>query len=356
MGKRVVIFGWSGSVHVQRWVMGMQSRGFEVKLVSLDGPRLNCCETVVLPRSSKWSYLTYASKAGEEARAFQPDLVHAHYVTGFGFWAVRSHIQPSLVSVWGADIIDFPNSWFKERLVRSVLRRATHISATSLFLRYKVMKMDASLRTKTTVIPFGVEVPPEPVPLPPSPPVKLCYVKNLKPKYGPDILLQAMAEARKQTPDIQLNIAGEGEMKPTLLWETANLGLDDIVDFVGFVPNDQVYDFLQKHHIMVMPSVMESESFGVAALEASACGRPVIASWVGGVPEVVRREETGILVPPRDVEKLTEAIIRLARDGGLRERMGRNGWVYAKENYDWEQSLDRMSELYLRLMHGARKK
>lgn len=356
MGKRIVLFGWADSAHVQRWVRGLGSRGFEVKLVSLGGPNLDFCETCVLPRSSKWSYLTLAGRAVDEARSFKPDLVHGHYVTGFGFWAVRAQAKPVLVSVWGADIVDFPNSRFKRGLIRSVLRRATHITATSQFLKDVVGQIDSALQRKTTIIPFGVNIPSEPAPLPPTPPVRLCYIKHLKPKYGPDILLQAMTLARREVPEIRLSMAGAGEMKPELLWQTANLGLDDIVEFVGLLPNEQIYGFLQRHHIMVMPSVMDSESFGVAALEASACARAVIATWVGGVPEVVRREETGILVPPRDVEKLAEAIVRLARDSSLRERMGRNGRIYVRENYDWEQSLDRMAELYEQLIYDCRKK
>jgi len=354
VGARVVIFGWSGSVHVQRWVTGLQARGFEMKVVSLGGPPLADCETTVLPRTGRWSYLTHAARAAEAARAFAPDLVHAHYATGFGYWAVRSRLRPSLVSVWGADVIDFPAGWFRARLLRAVLRRATHLSATSQFLRSKVIGLDGSLASQTSVIPFGVAIPAEAAAPPPAPPVRLCYVKNLRPKYGADVLLQAMARARKELPDLRLDIAGEGEMKARLLEKTKNLGLDDLVEFVGFVPNDRVYAFIREHHIMVMPSVC-LESFGVAALEAAACGRPVIASAVGGVPEVVRREETGILVPPGDSEKLAEAIVRLGRDAALRERFGRNGWAFAKENYNWELSLDRMSELYLRLIDEKKK-
>ncbi len=356
MTARIAVFGWADSTHVQRWMRGLQSRGFAMRLISLGGPAMPDCETIVLPRSGRWSYLTLASKAVAAAKEFRPDLIHGHYVTGFGFWTAHARFKPNVVSVWGADIIDFPNGGFKRRLIRAVLRRATHITATSAFLKDTVVSLDGCLEPKTTVIPFGVKIPAEVTCAPPTPPVRLCYIKNLKPKYGADVLLKALALVRKEFPEIRLSIAGEGEMKPQLIWEAANLGLDDIVEFVGFVPNEEIAAFLQAHHMMVMPSVMDSESFGVAAVEASAAGRAVIASRVGGVPEVVRDQETGILVPPGDVGALAKAILTLAKDAGARERMGNQGRIYACENYDWERSLDSMAELYQRLIHDHKKR
>ena len=98
---RICIFGWADSVHVHRWAEGLTSRGFEVKVVSLDCWSVKGCVTVIYPRSGRWSYLKYAAAAAEEARRFKADLLHAHYLTGFGMWAVRASIRPCVVSVWG---------------------------------------------------------------------------------------------------------------------------------------------------------------------------------------------------------------------------------------------------------------
>lgn len=349
--RRIAIFGWSNSVHVQRWVSGMLARDFEIKVITLGGDPLSDAETFVIPRRARLSYLTQAGNASGQALKFKPDLVHAHYAVGFGYWAMRTGFHPSLLSVWGADVIDFPSNPVKRYLIRKVLRNADHITATSQLLKDTVVKLLPGSDSKVTVIPFGVNIPDSVAEFPDSPPVKLCFIKVHYKKYGPDILLRAMAAVAKEIPDIKLSIAGYGEMTQSLKQMAQDLHLEKNVEFVGFIDNREIYPFIQKHHIMVMPSVLESESFGVAVLEASVCRRPVIASRVGGVPEVMRDGETGLLVPAGDVDQLATAIIRLVKDRELSVRMGDRGYEFVKENYDWEKSLDMMAETYHRLIH-----
>jgi len=347
-GKRIVIFGWAHSVHVQRWVHGLSRRGYQIKVISLGGKPLLDIETVILPRSGKWSYVSQASRAASEAREFSPDLVHVHYAGGFGLWGVRTGIQPMVVSAWGSDLIGYKPRWLFRSLLRFVLKRATHITATGQFLKDNTCRICHPASHKISVIPFGVEVPDGIVP-PPSGPLKICYLKGHQMKYGPDILLKAMCEVKKAVPEVVLSMAGEGELTEQLKQMVSSLGLEDNVNFVGFVQHERVHSFLKEHHMMVMPSLMEA--FGVAALEASACGRPVIASNVGGVPEVVKDGITGILVPPNDPHQLAEAIIRLVQDAEVREKMGKAGYEFVKERYSWERSLDMMSDLYERLIY-----
>ncbi len=348
--KRIAIFGWSNSVHVQRGVSGMLARDFEIKVISLGGDPLPDAETSIIARRGRLSYLTQAGQAADQALEFKPDLVHAHYAVGFGYWAMRTAFQPSLLSVWGADVIDFPSNSFKRYLIRKVLRSADHITATSQLLKNTVVKLLPDSDSRVTVIPFGVNIPDSVAAFPDSPPVKLCFIKVHYKKYGPDILLRAMAAVVKEIPDIKLSIAGYGEMTDMLKAMTRDLHLEKNVEFVGFIDNREIYPFIQKHHIMVMPSVLDSESFGVAVLETGACQRPVIASRVGGVPEVVRDGETGLLLPPGDSGALAAAIIRLANDRELSVRMGERGYEFVKKNYDWEKSLDMMAETYNRLI------
>jgi glycosyltransferase involved in cell wall biosynthesis len=348
MKGRIVIFGWAQSVHVRRWVEGLAQRGYQLKVISLGGEPLPGVETCLLPRRGKWSYLTQTNRAIREARAFRPDIAHAHYAAGFGLWTLRVNFAPTIVSVWGSDIIDFPSNRLSRNLIKKVLGRATHITATGELLKRTALRLNPDAAGKITVIPFGVTVPDDIAPLPP-PPVRLCFIKQHRPKYGPDILLRALAEVKKSVPDITLSMAGDGEMTASLKRLATELQLTQNVSFVGFIPNERMYSFLRRHHIMVMPSLVEG--FGVASLEAAACGRPVIASNVGGVPEVVQDGRTGILVPPGDHRRLAEAIVKLSGDAQLCRQMGQAGHRFVKENYSWEKSLDMMCSLYDKLIH-----
>lgn len=352
--KRIVIFGWSTSVHIGRWVAGLHRRGYEIKVISLGGRSIDDVETVILPRKSRLSYIMQSGRAAEEARKFKPDLVHVHYAVGFGVWGLRTRISPWVVSVWGADVIDFPTNPLNGWLVKRVLNSADYITATSQLLRKATLKLAPEVSPRLKVIPFGVNIPDQVSPLPPAIPPKLCFVKVHYKKYGPDILLRAMVRVKERIPNIKLSIAGEGELTPLLKSMTVELGLENNVEFAGFIDNRKVYSFIRRHHFMVMPSVMESESFGVAVLESSACGRPVIASRIGGVPEVLQHEKTGILITPGSVDELAAAIIELAENPALCEELGQAGYQYVREFYDWEKSLDSMAELYERLIDAKK--
>jgi L-malate glycosyltransferase len=348
---RVAIFGWADSVHVQRWVKGLSARGYEIRVISLDGSPIPGIDTVILPRRGPWSYFTQVRRAADAAREFHPDLVHVHYAGGFGLWGARCDFAPLLVSVWGADVIDLPRNPLWHLTIGRTLKRACHITATSEFLKEACVSRYPGVRAKIEVIPFGVELPEETTACPGAPPVRLCYIKLHRKKYGPDILIRAFAAARQRGCDLYLTMAGEGDMTPKLKCLAADLAVQPDIDFVGGLAHKDVCSLLQSTHIMVMPSIMASESFGVAAIEAAAYARPVIASRVGGVPEVVQDGVTGILVPPGDVEALTNAIVRLSGDLDACVSMGLAGRRFVRERYAWEHSLDLMSALYEQVIH-----
>lgn len=349
--KRIVIFGFAQSVHVRRWVAGLQSRGYEVKVISLGGEKLPDTETVIYPYDSRAEYIWKSGDAVHEAKAFRPDIVHVHYAGGFGLWSWRMHFRPTVVSIWGSDLNEFSKTWSKRIFLRAALNQASALTVTSRFLMERTRSLFHDLEKRIEFIPFGVELPPEIPPLPTGPP-KLCYVKLHEPTYGPDILVQAIAEAKKEIPDIRLSMAGTGSMTPQLQEMIKTLGLDDQVKLVGWLDNQWIYHFISEHNFMVMPS--RNEAFGVAALEAAACGRPVIGTTVGGIPEVILNNLSGILVPPENVTALAEAIVKLAKDRAMQQQMGEAGQRYVLANYTWEKSLDLMCGLYERVVHEAR--
>ncbi len=185
----------------------------------------------------------------------------------------------------------------------------------------------------------------------PSRLVRLGFFKNLERKYGPEVLVEAFAKVAAACPEARLTLAGKGDMTESLRKRVAELGLSDKVEFPGRLPHERMMAAMRNTDIFVMPSTCQ-ESFGVAAIEASACEVPVIATRVGGVPEAVVDGQTGILVPPFDSNRLAEACIALVRDPGERARLGRAGRQFVLDHYQWHANAATMAAVYRQLLAG----
>jgi len=348
--KRIVIFGWADSVHIHRWGEGLAKRGYDIRIISLGGYQVKGCETIIFPRRNRFSYLTNANKAKQEALAFKPDLIHVHYISGFGMWALKTKFVPTVASVWGTDIASGSKSYFGKKILTRTFAHSSKITATSHLLKKQVLDVSSDLESKLEIIPFGVDECHDRIPITDGKTFRLCCLKMHRKIYGPDIMLKALALAKKTFPDILLSIAGYGDLTTELKKMVKELDIEKNVEFTGFIDNKEIYSFIQKHHAVIMPS--RQEAFGVVALEAGICGRPIIATNVGGIPEVVDNNNTGILVPPDDYQSLSEAILKLAEDRDLAVRMGQQGIEFVRMNYTWKKSIDSMIRLYEGLTHG----
>ena len=150
-----------------------------------------------------------------------------------------------------------------------------------------------------------------------------------------------MPHVVETVPDARLIIAGGGTQEADLRALVANLGLHGHVTFVGKVPHDDVPALMGTLDVVVNPTVVP-ESFGVVILEAAAMGLPVVATDVGGVPEVCVRDTNGVLVPPRDPVALAEALVDLASNPELCASMGSAGRSFVEERFVWSATVEAM--------------
>jgi glycosyltransferase involved in cell wall biosynthesis len=153
------------------------------------------------------------------------------------------------------------------------------------------------------------------------------YVGRLSPEKNVDTLVEALG-------DLNLVIAGDGPLR------------DRVPDALGAVPHAEVERLLERASVVVAPS--EREGFGLAAAEAMAFGRPVVAAAGGGLLELVSDGVTGLLVPPRDAEALRTAVERLLADPELRERLGKAARSRARERFGWDAVIERTIDVYRR--------
>lgn len=153
------------------------------------------------------------------------------------------------------------------------------------------------------------------------------FAARIEELKGPMILMEAFGMAYQQCPDIYLNIAGDGSQRQKIATRAKAMDLASRYRYHGvYTHPEDCRSFMESLDVFVMPSFSEGTPNSI--VEAMACGRPIIASDVGGIPDMIG-EESGILVPPGDKAALTEAILRLALDEGLRKRMG----AAAKQRY-----------------------
>jgi glycosyltransferase involved in cell wall biosynthesis len=361
---RIALAAAADNVHTMRWANGLVARGLQVDLVTLHAPSAELDPRVAvhrLPLGPPWGYLANVPRLRRLLRRLRPDVLHAHYATGYATLARQSGFRPRVVSVWGADVYDFPDrAPWRRRLVVGNLTDADLLCSTSHVMARRVRRLAPAL-PPPEVIPFGVPTDvfvPRPDARPPGGgAVVVGTVKALTPKYGIDTLLRGFAACcatlRGRTAgrglDLRLRIFGDGPEREALRRLAQQLGIDDRTEFRGRIPHGSVPQALRDMDVFVAASRHDSESFGVAVVEASSAGLPVVVTRAGGLPEVVADQVTGYVVDKEDCQSLGDRLARLAGDAALRRRLGENGRRSVQSQYEWTACVDRMIEAYRRV-------
>jgi glycosyltransferase involved in cell wall biosynthesis len=339
----------ASSIHTVRWANAYAERGHTVHLISLHAASEGLSKEVILhhlPFMAGMGYLLNGPGIASLIRRLGPDVVNAHYATGYGTMARWCKDFPLVLNVWGSDVFEFPASSFLHRawLLRN-LRSADRLVSTSSFMAKRTASLGGAL-PPITVVPFGVDTTrfaPGPA-RPPGSALVVGTVKTLLPKYGIDTLLEAFAHVLSKADwiDVRLRIVGGGPEEATLKALAERLKVSDRVDFIGAVPHARVPEELRAMDVYVALSRADSESFGVAVIEASACGLPVVVSDAGGLPEVVRDGITGTVVPRDNPAQAAAALLSLIRDAAERQQWGQAGRSHVMEHYEWNVCVDRM--------------
>jgi len=358
---RIVLLSGASSIHTIRWANGLNSAGHEVHVISQHPPVDSLDPQVVLhqlPNRGVLGYFTMVPRVRRLLERLMPDLVNAHYASGYGTTARLVGWRPWVLSVWGSDVYDFPSkSWVHAWLVKKNIMAADRVASTSNCMADQTRSIAPEL-VDIAITPFGVDMAKYGQVVAkvdqPGGHVVIGTVKAMASKYGVDTLIEAFALLKKRfrvTGDgiadkLVLRLVGDGPQIDQLRALALRVGVADSVTFVGRVPHTEVPLELAKMDVYVALSRLDSESFGVAILEAGAAARPVVVSDAGGLPEVTVDGKTGIVVPRDNPEAAAEALEILVRDPLLREQMGGAGRRHVQDNYSWEMCIDRMLLLY----------
>lgn len=352
---RVVYLADAPYIHTRRWVEHFAQLGWDAHVISFRPAAIEGATVHYVggfEALGKARYVVHARRVRGLIETLRPDLLHALHLTSYGFLSGLSGFQPSIVSVWGTDVLEAPTVTPLHRwITRQALSRAGAITATGLRLAEATLPYVPEGKP-VTVIPYGVDLdrftPASRDGRGADAHVTVGAASRLSPEKGFEHLLRAVAMLRDRGIALDVVLAGDGPSRAGLARLAEELGLCERVEFLGEVAHDDVPGVLQRLDIFAMPSTWEG--FGVSALEASAMELPAVASDIHGIPDVVLDGETGLLVPPADVGALADAIARLAGDAALRRAMGAAGRAYVERAYRWQDNARLMERLYADIM------
>jgi glycogen(starch) synthase len=280
-------------------------------------------------------------------REFRPDLIHVNISDPsflFHYQTADAWPAPVLVTL----PVFMPEGGSVETLVGRALRDAAWVTAQSKAVLEEACRIVPDIGARSSVVYNALDMPGiEPTPIPFDPPVLLA-IGRVVPEKGFDLAVAALARLRERHPDVCLVVAGDGSARPALERQAADLEIADAVRFLGWVPPAEIPALINTATIVLQPSRWQ-EAFGLAALQGSQMARPVIATRVGGVGEVVVHGETGLLVEKEDTAGLADAILFLLGDPERAASMGAAGRCRAIEEFPIERHVSQFDSLYRHL-------
>jgi len=288
-------------------------------------------------------------------RSRRPALLHLHHV-----WPASDRYLTTLAEAAGVPhlvltehIVGRPHSAGQKRLKRRELMRADAVTAVCGAVADSLVRDYGVARERVRVVPNGAAPPDEIAERDASrrlraglgvsagKPLWVCAAR-LEDQKGHDVLLDALADVKRRGLEFVVALAGEGSRRDALERRVAELGLSDRVRFLGMV--EEIGPLLAAADAVVMPS--RWEGLPLTLLEALVRGRPVVASAVGGIPEVIEDRVSGRLVPAGDVTALAETLEWLHRRADLATALGREGAARVRERFTWERVVESFEEVY----------
>lgn len=342
----------------------LQSQGMQVQVVTshsgLDLPDEAEINGIPIRRFHFLTSLTHRD-LGQMAQArrelaslkhsFQPDLVHLHFSgpESLFHWQTQSaHPAPTLMTIHA-----IPNELQAQNsLLAQTLRRSTWITTVSTVMLERLRQLVTEIERRSSVIYNGVASPAEyATPLSVDPPVFLC-VGRLVSWKGFDVAVDAFAKVLTLFPQARLIIAGDGPARADLEAQVEALQITAAVNFLGWVQPEDVPGWINQCSAVLIPS-RQDENLPIVAIQAAQMARPVIASRVSGLPEIVLDRVTGLLIEPDQPQALANAMIDLSRRQEAAHHLGVANQAFAAQHFNLQQCATAYHALYQRLIAAA---
>ncbi len=273
-------------------------------------------------------------------RATRAQIIHAHWWVPGGFVGALASLltrKPLVITTHGTDVEMLRRTRWAVPLARFVFARARAITCGSTYLREQLLTLGVADAAQVSVVPMPVN--PEFESQKPNAQSQksdtILTVARLSMQKSVNTLIDALAILRDRGSDTRLKVIGDGPERARLEQQVRDLNLQGRVEFLGALPQTGLPQHYASCAIFVLPSIREG--MGLVLAEALLCGAPVIATNSGGVTDIVKDGETGLLFPGRDARALADAIEKLSSDRVLAARLASTGAAWVRERYTREK-------------------
>jgi glycosyltransferase involved in cell wall biosynthesis len=355
--KCLLLVSDAGSVHTRRWAEYFRDQGVDVHIASLRSARIAGVEVHVLETLGlgRAGYLLAIPQLRALAGRLRPDVVHAQYVTSYGFLAAAARLRPLVLTAWGTDVLITPRkSRVMRALARYAVRSADAVTTVAQHMNVAVAELGVPL-ADVYAAPFGVDtelfcLPRGPRPA--LPPLRIISTRNFGPIYSVDTVVEAARIAIERKLDLRLELVGDGPLRADLQAQVSAAGLDSRVCFRGHVEPLRLAALLQAAHVFISSAL--SDGNNVSLNEAMACGTFPIATDIPANAQWIEHGVNGLLYPAGDAAALAACIVEAIGDAALRERAEGLNRAVIEERADWRVCVSRMSDTYARAVAHAR--
>lgn len=349
MMPTLCFFADGQSPHTQRWLNAMVQRGYRVILIT---PRPSLLDQVVvipikrLPTVFGWFFAI--PKIRRLMRELKPDVVHGHYLTSYGLWAVSCGIRPVVLTAWGSDILVTPHKHrFYQWLTRYIVRKADLITADAESALQALQPFFPTAQLQQ--VQWGVDVQHFKPCSPSHNSFNIISLRAWETNYNISDILTAVAELRRQCPEIpvRLDLLGGGSLATQLEQQLIKLELQSVVTVHGHVNEAQLLNLLQQADVSI--SVPSSDATAMSVLESMAVGLPVIVSDLPANRQWIDAAG-GMVVATHDITAMVQALAALAQSADLCQQMGDVNRQRILRDANRQTEMDRMASLYQQLI------
>lgn len=284
------------------------------------------------------------------------DVIHVHWPFPHGIWgyfAGKLSGAPVVLTFHGAELLLTRRFSFVKYFLRHATKHARDIICNSSYTARQAARFTDK---PIEVIPYGATVEASVPERDRERPVKeILFAGRLIRRKGLDVLIRALPRIAAEVP-VKLHVVSDGPMAGEWKALARQLGVEKDVVFHGIVSNERLKARYGSADVFVLPAVVDdrgdTEGLGIVLIEAISFGVPVVASEVGGIVDIVKHEETGLLVPEKDPEALADAVCRVLKDPELSRRLVRGGLAHVRAYFGWTNITTRLTNVYKQAIAG----